>query len=237
MDKITTKNLNADVKFFVAKQPLVTLGFSTGKDSLCCAVMLKKMGVPFIPFYFYQIPDLSFINKNIRLYERLLEISIVRYPHPMLYDYLRHQDFQPPDMIKYLVEYDLPKLTFADIISCHLISIGIDYPVYDITGQRAGESFNRRKHFEKEGFINHNKCKINMIADWNKADVMNYLKANDVPLTNDYKIWNRSFDGLKYQFLFGVKENYPEDYDKIKKMFPLVDLEIKRYEFNREYFR
>ena len=100
---------------------------------------------------------------------------------------------------------------------------------------RACESFNRRMVFKKQGAINHKEKKISLIADWTKADVENYLKENKIPISDDYKIWNRSFDGLKYQFLFGVKENYPDDYERIKEFFPLIDLELRRYEFNQKY--
>lgn len=65
---------------------------------------------------------------------------------------------------------------------------------------------------------------------------MNYIDKNNLPQTDDYKIWNRSFDGMKYQFLFGVKENYPDDWQTILEYFPLTELELKRYEFNRQYW-
>lgn len=228
--------INNQVAEFLQKQELVTLGFSTGKDSVCCATVLKNLGVKFIPFFFYHIPELDFIERNIKMYEDIFEVDVIRMPHPMLYDYLRHQDFQPPEMIEYLAKYDFAKLTFEDLIGAHLESIGIAFDCYDVVGQRAAESFNRRKLFEKQGFFNHKRKKVFPICDWNKQDVLDYLKANNIPLTDDYKIWNRSFDGLKYQFLFGVREKYPSDFEKIKELFPLIELELKRYEFNQQYY-
>lgn len=228
--------INTEVERFLREQKHVTLGFSTGKDSLCCALILKEMGIPFTPFFFFHIPDLEFVERNIRMYEDLLDMQVVRLPHPMLYDYLRHQDFMPPNMVYYVDSLAFPKLSFEDLIDCHLASIGDPGDHYDVVGQRASESLNRRLVFRKQGFFNHAHKKVYPICDWNTKDVLAYLDAKGVPLTPDYKIWNRSFDGLKYQFLFGVKQHYPDDWQRIKDLFPLIELELFRYTKNIEYY-
>lgn len=230
------KELDHQVISLLKQEKKVTLGFSTGKDSLACAVLLKKLNIDFIPFFFYHCPELEFVENNIKMYEDLLQMKVIRLPHPMLYDYLRHQDFQPPSMINCLEDYGFVKAHFEDLINIFLDSIGDSNNYYDVVGQRASESFNRRMVFKKQGFINYNKKKISLIADWTTKDVMQFLKDENIPLTPDYKIWNRSFDGLKYQFLFGVKENYPNDWQVLKEYFPLIELELFRYEQNKKYY-
>ncbi len=230
------KELNKKVVDLIQKEGCVTLGFSTGKDSLACAVLLKKMGIEFIPFFFYHCPELQFVERNIELYERLLKIKVIQMPHPMLYDYLRHEDFQPPAMINFLEDRGLIKCSFEDMMNVYFLNINDRRQYYDVVGQRASESFNRRMVFKKQGFINHNTKTISLIADWTTKDVMNFLAAENIPLTDDYKIWNRSFDGLKYQFLFGVKEHYPDDWQIIKEYFPLIELELYRYKQNIKYY-
>lgn len=216
-------------------QELVTIGFSLGKDSLACATILKNLKIKFIPFYFYHVPDITFVNEQIKMYEDIFDVKIVQMPHPMLYDRLRHQDFQCKQMADYISSYQIPKMTFDDLINIHLIDLDVEDYLYDVVGMRAAESFNRRMFFEKRGAINEHDYKIYPIYNWKKADVYAYLKENNIPLTKDYDIWNRSWDGMKYQFLFGVKKHYPQDYEKIKEFYPLIDLELIRYEFNLEY--
>jgi len=228
--------INTEVLQILQKEGKVTLGFSTGKDSLACALLLKKIGIDFIPFFFYHCPELKFVNDNIKMYEDLLQIEVVQMPHPMLYDYLRHQDFQAPEMIYHLEDTGLVKAHFSDMINIYLDSIGDIRNYYDIIGQRASESFNRRMVFKKQGFINHKEKKISLIADWTEKDVLKFLSGENIPLTKDYNIWNRSFDGLKYQFLFGVKENYPNDWQILKEYFPLIEIELFRYKQNKKYF-
>lgn len=229
------KNIDKDVLNLLEKEGEVTLGFSTGKDSLACAVILQNLGIKFIPFFFYHCPDLIFVEDNIKMYEDILKIEVIRLPHPMLYDYLRHQDFQPPMMVDFLEEMKFIKAGFEDIMDVYFASIKDNRWLYDVTGVRASESFNRRMLFKQRGFIQEEKRKIDLIADWSTKDVVEFLYDEQVPLTPDYDIWRRSFDGLKYQFLFGVKKHYPNDWATIKAYFPLIELELFRYEKNVEY--
>ncbi len=230
------KEIDKNVIALLEKEKKVTLGFSAGKDSLTCAVLLKKMNIEYIPFYFYHVPELEFVEKTLRMYENILEVEVIRMPHPMLYDCLRHQDFVEPRMIYYLNDYGVAHMTFKDLINVYLEYISDPNNYYDITGQRASESFNRRMYFKKYGFINEEKKQVNLIADWTNTDIINFLENEKIPLSEDYKIWNRSFDGLKYQFLFGVKEHYPNDWNRIKQYFPLIDIELFRYEHNKKYY-
>lgn len=226
------KNINKEVFDFLKNQKKFTLGFSTGKDSLACALILKDLNIDFIPFYFYHVPELDFVNESILMYEDLLNIKIIQLPHPMLYDRIRHHDFQNDKIANWLANIDFPKMTFQYLIDAYLDSINDPNHYYDIVGMRAAESFNRREYFKKNGAINEKKKAIYPIFDWNKADVKNYIQLKKIPLTKDYAIWDRSWDGLKYQFVIGVKKHYPKDFEKIKEYFPLIDLEIARYEFS-----
>lgn len=227
--------VDANIIDALKEQELVTLGFSTGKDSLCCALLLQEMGVKFVPFFFYHIPGLQFVERNIKMYEDKLGMQVIQLPHPMLYDYIRHQDFQDPRMINYMASFDFPHLSFEELINYYLDSQGMEYPLYDVVGMRAAESFNRRKVFEKIGPIDEKKLKIYPIWNWKNDDVKGYIESRGVKLTDDYKIWRRSFDGLKYQFLYGVKKQYPADWQTIKEFFPLIEIELYRYEQNIKY--
>lgn len=229
------KKIDPGVLELLQKEKHVTLGFSTGKDSLACAAVLQEYGITFTPFFFYHCPDLKFVEDNIKMYEDILKTEVIRMPHPMLYDYLRHEDFQGPKMIDHLDDMGLIHASFEDLIDVYFASKNDKRIYYDVVGVRACESFNRRMVFKKQGFINLEKKKISLIADWTAKEVYEFLEEKFIPLTPDYKIWRRSFDGLKYQFLFGVKEHYPRDWQRIKEYFPLIELELFRYETNLKY--
>lgn len=216
------------------KQKIVTIGFSLGKDSLACALVLKELGVDFIPFYFFHVPDLDFVNHQIDYYSNFFKKEIIQMPHPMLYDTIRHQDYQPLQMAKYMDTFDFPKMEFMDMVNAYCDENGIKSN-YDVVGMRSAESFNRRKFFERKGAIDQKSGKIYPIWNWKKGDVVSKLKEHNLKLSDDYTIWNRSWDGIKYQFLAGVQKHYPKDYEKIKEFYPLIELETLRYRFNHEH--
>lgn len=227
-------NVDENIKDFLKQKKKVTLGFSTGKDSLACAIICRNLGVEYIPLYFYHVPDLDFVNENIRMYEKMLNISVIQLPHPLLYDSLRHQNFQPPKMIDWMPPF--LNMDFNDLIEIYLADIGDKNKYYDVVGARANESFNRRMVFRKYGSIHEHSKKVYPIYNWSAKDVSNYILSNKIPFSNDYNTWNRSFDGLRYTFLHGIKKDYPNDYKKIQEYYPLIEIEFFRYEQNKKYF-
>lgn len=229
------KEIDNKIRKILSEEQKVTLGFSTGKDSLACAVVLRDLDVEFIPFYFYHCPDLEFVEETLQMYENVFGVKVIRLPHPMLYDCLRHQDFQTWPRAVDLEEKGFIKVTFEDMIDVYLDSIGDMRHYYDINGMRASESFNRRMLMRNCGPVDYGRKKISLIHDWTNKDVYQFLEEKSIPLSKDYAIWRRSFDGLKYQFLFGVKKHYPKDWQTLLEYFPLLELEIFRYETNKKY--
>lgn len=227
-------NVDINIQNFLKNEKKVTLGFSTGKDSLACAIVCRNLEVEYIPFYFFHVPNLDFVNENIRMYEKALNIKIIQLPHPLLYDSLRHQNFQPPKTIDWMPQFS--NITFEDLMDIYLADISDSNIYYDVVGARANESFNRRMVFKKFGSIHEHSKKVYPIYNWSAKDVYNFIAQNNIPFSNDYNTWNRSFDGIRYTFLHGLKKDYPKDYQKIQEYYPLIDIELFRYETNQKYF-
>ena len=233
--KEVMKELSADVVSELSKHKVVSLGFSCGRDSVVTLDLLLKLKIKVIPIFFYHCPDMPLCERNIKMYEDHFGIKIYRMPHPMLYDYLRHQDFQPWSNTDYLDSLKIKRLTFQESTQIVLDDIGIECNIVDCNGMRASESFNRRMLFKKYGFYYNNK--MSPIYNWGRVCVVNYMNDHKIPITEDYKYFNRSFDGLKYQFLVPLKKHFPDDWKVIKNMFPLIELEVRRYEYNLKYFK
>jgi hypothetical protein len=212
----------------------VTIGFSTGKDSVAGLDMLLKAGIEPIPIYFYCVPGLQFIENNLKLYEDHFGIKIVKMPHPMLLaDYLSGF-WQPYDKMLAIGGH-LGRFSFAELTDYYLRCKNIRDVKYDCNCMKMSDSLNRRLLLSKKPDIDEEKKIIYLTKYLTNTECFNYIKDNNIPLTDDYKIWGRLWDGLKYDYTMGVKKYYPEDYALIKEYFPLIDAEVLRYELVKKH--
>jgi hypothetical protein len=212
-----------------------TIGFSTGKDSVVGLDMLIKAGIQPYPIFFYQVPNLEFIENNLKMYEDYFKVKIARMPHPILYDHLRHQDWQPYIETLTIGQIKFDKLTFDHATKVWLRNSNITDVEYDCNCMKMADSLNRRLTLSKKPDIDHDKKTIYLTKYFTKTEIFDYIKRNNIPLTKDYEIFGISWDGLAYHFSCGVKKYYPNDWEKIKEYFPLIDAEIFRYKLVKKY--
>ncbi|GHT02074.1 hypothetical protein AGMMS49525_04840 [Bacteroidia bacterium] len=212
-----------------------TIGFSTGKDSVVGMDLLIKAGIEPMPIYFYIVPNLQFIEDNLTMYENHFGVKIARMPHPILYDYINHQDWQPFDRALTIGSYNLGKSSFEELTKLYLTSKNFKGFDYDCNCMKMADSLNRRLLLRNLPDVDTKRKIIYLTKYFTDTMCFDYIKENNIPLTDDYKIFGRSWDGLNYHFLYGVKKFYPNDYELIKEMFPLIDAEIFRYKIVNKY--
>ena len=137
--------------------------------------------------------------------------------------------WQTPESALEIMKLGLP--THTNQIYDKFIAKDLGCPgAYRAIGVRANDSPIRRYVIDRHSPINNKQKSFYPIFDWTNEDIRNCLKENEVDLPIDYKIWGKSLDGIDYRFIKPMKEHLPEDYDQVKRFFPLVDLEIMRYE-------
>ncbi len=232
--------LPEDDRDYILNSKVVSLSFSRGKDSIACALILRELGVKFHPYFFFHIPDLNFVNESLKYYEDYFNTEIRVYPHPMFFDYIRHQDYMPKDMATYMYEINIPKIELSKIKICDLLTY-YNYSREDlksyanVTGVTAAESFNRALMFRRQK-VKYVDGMVYPLQYYKSKDVYDLINKYDVKLPIDYDVANRSFDGLSYKFLKPIFEKLPKEYEKIKYYFPLVDLNILKYEQNKKHF-
>lgn len=210
----------------------VSLGFSTGKDSLIGLDLLLKNGIEVCPVYFYIVPGMTFIEENLAIYEKYYNLKIVRLPHPMLQDFINLCLYQPLHKAKFMTMFynkDDSYCKFSGIMNWYFKEENIDIQ-YDCNCMKMADSLNRRLLLRNKPDIDTERKVIYLGKYLKTSEIWHYLKEQKIPITNDYDIFGRSADNLlNYQYLIGVKKYYPDDYKKIIEYFPLADVEIKRY--------
>ena len=214
------------------------LAFSTGKDSIAAWLQLKKYFKHVVPYYKYFVPDMHFVEESIKYYEDFFGCHIYRFPHPVLFSYLRNSIFQPPHRINaiqtggYVGEDDYNDQIISDMIRLRL---GLPDTVYTATGVRAADNPTRMLTVKVNGAINHNKKSFLPIYDWKKADLVRSLDEAGVKLPVDYRVFGRTFDGIHYSFQKLLRDCFPEEYERFLKWFPLAEIEIARWDGGKEF--
>ena len=213
------------------------LAFSTGKDSIAAWLQLRRYFKRIVPYYCYIVPGLSFIEDSLKYYEDFFGCHIYRLPHKALLSWVSACVDQPPNRIAIINEMlytsDYDESIIGDIIrNCAKLPDA----AYVANGIRMADSPFRRISIVQHGAINHNEKRFYPVYDWKKEDLIRAFDESNVKLPVDYRLFGRTFDGTDYRFLKPIKEEYPEDYQKILDWFPFAELEIARRD-GIEYIR
>lgn len=208
------------------------LRFSCGKDAIAAYIQLRRFFKEIIPVYHYLHPDLNFINKSLAYYEGIMGRHIIRVPNSKLYESLNAGTLQTKKSWAFIKKMKLPNFDNDDVNGYIRDDLGLDENIMTAIGVRQSDSLNRWRSINKYGAINEKRKTFYPVYDWNIERLKNEIRESGIKLPVDYKIWGKSFDGLDYRFIKPLKDHFPDDYEKLKEFFPLLDIEIKRYEFH-----
>lgn len=206
------------------------LSFS-GKDSLAMWLFLRAHDFEVIPYFCYTVPGLSFDDEMIAYYEQFFGQKIYRIPHPYFYSMLESGAFQVPDTRRILANMRLVRFDWMDVENsiAQQHSLASDY--FSAVGIRSADNLMRRRLVEQMGPIGFKKRHYYWaIWDWRISDVREIIRKSGVKLSKRYSIWGSTGDSVDYNAIRFLKNLYPEDYRRVLEFFPLVDIEIFRYE-------
>ncbi|GCF92486.1 hypothetical protein NRIC_03770 [Enterococcus florum] len=198
----------------------ILVGLSTGKDSIVTYDLCTKYFKNVYPYFMYLVPGLEFQERTLRYYEKLYRNEIIRMPHFELSDFYRYGSFRPADpyvkIVSITEQYDYLRLqTGAHWIAC---------------GERIADSIVRRAMIKQSGSIDLKRGRMYPIAEWNKKEILHYIKQNKLYLSPENKKLGFSFRSLEGSELAAIKSLFPADYEKILHFFPLAGAAVKRFE-------
>lgn len=196
----------------------VLVGFSGGKDSVVTLDLCMKYFKNVVPYFMYLVKGLEFQEKTIRYYENKYDVEMLRVPHFMLSDFLRYGSFRMPDL-------DVPIIKTVDLYNYMRNETGV---YWICAGERISDSIVRRAMIKNSGTIDSKRGRIYPVAQWNKSNIMSYLKINKLPLSLENKTLGFSFRSLMGEDMIKIKEYFPDDFEKIKRDFPLIEASIKK---------
>jgi 3'-phosphoadenosine 5'-phosphosulfate sulfotransferase (PAPS reductase)/FAD synthetase len=215
--------------------PDVVVSFSLGKDSIAAWVQMRRFFRTVKPFYMYLIPDLGFVESELKRFEDRFQTPIVRMPHPSLFRMLNNLVFQAPERCRVIEEAGLATLSYDKCAREVITALGWSKSTFVGHGTRSADSLMRRASVKKWGCLNPNRKTFMPISDWNADRVAQCFRDERIKLPVDYEMFGRSFDGIDERFLRPIHDRFPEDYAKILEWFPLADLELKRMDWRIQH--
>lgn len=192
--------------------------FSGGSDSIATLDMCVKHISKVVAIHLYFIPGLSFVEKHFDYYRKRFNITIDQYPFPDVSRIFNSKAFN-------LNAKKLPKLSLSKIQTFVRKKYNIDWVSY---GYRLNDSLQRRGFMTKYGLIDKKNKKVYPVAEWSSKTVMNYLEHEKLPLPISYSYGFRDISWFAGSSLLWLYNNYRDDYNKVKKIYPLIEGELIR---------
>lgn len=207
----------------------VICSFSMGKDSIGAAIQMQRHFERVEYVFMYMVPNLEFQEIGLAYYEGVFGKKIKRMPNPSLYRQLNALMYQHPGNVDTVFSKNLFECKYDDIFAAAKHDYGLPEETFVGVGVRASDSLARRTSVMQTGGVYLNRKQFFPVFDWNISRLVSEIRQAGIKLPVDYKIWGRTFDGFDHRFLKPLKDNFPNDYEKIREFFPLIDLELKRY--------
>lgn len=197
----------------IKDEPVIIL-FSTGKDSIAASDLFfkhhqgKKQLV-----YMYLVPGLSFKERILSYYENRWKTDIHRIPGNVSIMLSQGRKVLDGVIEKNLrMRYDINWI---------------------VTGLKCSDNLVRRyfgRCADVDG-IDLKHRKIYPLKHWKDRQVMAYIKANKLPLPVEYSMgFRRDLSYLSTPNLVWIKSNFPQDYQKIIRSHPKLEVLVWREE-------
>lgn len=221
--KPSLKKMNKIIEKVKGFTQEVIVSFSCGKDSIVCLDLCVKNFKKVFPYFLFHIPGLSFQEQYLKYVEKKYGIEILRLPHFELGKFLKKAAFRNPS----LLAMDCPAASPNEIENYVRSETKVDWVCH---GYKISDSPLRGARIKKCGGVEEKFKRFFPAAHFNDAAVWNYIRNNKILIPADYSLFKRSFGFLEPRELSEIKKKFPEDYLRIKEIFPHVEAIIKRGE-------
>lgn len=159
-----------------------------------------------------------------RWYENRYDTEIIRIPHFELSKWLKYGAFNI---------YGDDSVDIVGINDCYALvrqQTGIHWIS---AGERCADSIVRNAMIKKSSSIDYKRGRFYPIAYWRKKEVEEYIKHKKLYISPEQKRLGCSAGGLSGSELKVIKEMYPDDYQRILKVFPLAEAAIVHEQFDK----
>ena len=125
------------------------------------------------------------------------------------------------------IDFEVPIISINDIYKY----VRLETDTWWIAaGERIDDSIVRRAMMKKSGSIDVQRGRLYPVSAWKKREILDYIKFHNLYLGQDSRKLGFSFCSLWGKELSALKENFPDDYQKVLHLYPLAAAGVKRWE-------
>ena len=215
------------------------LSFSAGSDSIALFLRILESGqfdmTKGIYFYYYNVPNITWVDEYLDYFEDKYNIKIERLPSPNFVEGLRNYHYQTParayalDKMSRMGEW--PIYDKSDIEREVKFAYGVSKKTLCAVGVKQGDSALRRQQMRRMRGLNVNQGKWYPIFDFENKDVPAIINRHDVKMPFCYELFGISFENIDFRFSKPIRDNCPNNWENIKKYYPMADSIISRTEY------
>ena len=199
---------------------------SFGKDSLVLLDLLYPRFKRLLCVFMYFVKDLEHINRWIRWAKaKYPNAEFIQVPHWNLTYILRSG-------LYCVANPNVRLMTLADVVKAMRLKYGIGYC---FLGMKKADGMNRRlmlKGYEDSYY--ENAGLVYPLADWTQKDILAYMRQHNLPEPIRYSLKASSGVGFNEDCLLWMRENFPQDLEKIYKVFPMAERVLFEYDRKQE---
>ena len=186
---------------------------SLGKDSLVLLDLLYPRFKRVVCVFMYFVKGLGHIERWVGWVKaRYLGIEFVQVPHWNLSYILRGGLYCVPNP-------KIKLINLANVIEAMRLRYGIHYA---FIGMKKADGMNRRlmlNGYAGNGYENNGLCYP--LAEWTQKDILAYMRQHNLPEPVRYSLKASSGVGFNLDCMLWLEKNYPQDLERIYKVFPL----------------
>jgi sulfate adenylyltransferase subunit 2 len=123
-------------------------------------------------------------------------------------------------------------LKLADVVKSVRLQTGV---YYTFLGMKKADGMNRNlmlKGYEAQGYENNGL--VYPLAEWTQKNVLAYMKQRHLPQPIRYSLKASSGIGFNLDCMMWLEKNFPQDLDKIYKVFPMSERVLWEHDNRKE---